>query len=138
MKALLVTGVAFGALLSASCGYPSGGYSLDDPHYFSARPYVIGSAGQYSLCWKYGTVGFFFRPSSHILKEKLVFALHATSSSGALAGRYGETPISDLDALDALHKGGAFWLEPDGSEVPLNIQSPGKCEEPAILGRIGE
>jgi hypothetical protein len=101
---------------------------LDDPHYFAERPYVIGSADRFSLCWRYGTAGFFFQPTSQVVRARLVFALHATSSSGSLAGRYGETPISDPEAVDALRSGGAFWLEPDGSEVKLTVQPRGNCE----------
>lgn len=133
MKTLLVISIAIGSVAAASCGRSTGGYSLDDPSYFSERPYVVGSAGQFSLCWRYGTMGFFFQPSSRVVKEKLVFALRGTTSTGALAGRYGERPISDPDALAALHKHGVVWLEPDGREVTLSIQSPGRCEEPNNL-----
>jgi hypothetical protein len=133
MKAFLVITLALGSLLAASCGHPTGGYSLDNPNYFAERPYIISNYDQHSLCWRYGTMGFFFQPSSRIVNGKLVFALHGTSSSGALTGRYGEAPISGLDALNALRSGGAFWLEPDGREVKLSIQSRVDCEEPNNL-----
>jgi hypothetical protein len=133
MKALSAVSIAFGAILAASCVRAGGGYSLDDPNYFAQRPYVIGGADQYSLCWRYGTMGFFFQPSSRIVNGKLVFALHGTSSSGALTGRYGKVMISGPDAVGALHSGGAFWLEPDGPEVKLDVQSSGNCSEPNNL-----
>jgi hypothetical protein len=133
MNALLAVSIAFGSMLVVSCGRPGGGYSLDDPNYFAERPYVVGGADQYSLCWRYGTMGFFFQPSSRIVNGKLVFALHGTSSSGTLTGRHGKALISDPHAVDALHSGGAFWLEPDGTEVKLDVQSPGNCSEPNNL-----
>jgi hypothetical protein len=132
MNPRLVIGFA-GYVFTAACGHPTGSYSLDDPNYFSERPHIVGDADQYSLCWRYGTMGFYFQPSSRIENGRLVFALHATSSSGALAGRYGASTISSGDAVDALRRGGAFWLEPDGSEVKLDVKSPDKCEEPNNL-----
>jgi hypothetical protein len=133
MNTRLVFGFAVGCLFTAACGQPTGGYSLDDPNYFSERPRVVGRADQYSLCWRYGTMGFYFQPSSRIVNGRLVFALDATSSSGALAGSYGRAMIRGSDKVGALRRGGAFWLEPDGREVKLHVQSPGSCEEPNNL-----
>jgi hypothetical protein len=133
MRTLPVIGFFFGCLLAASCGHPSGGYSLDDTNYFAERPRVVGSANQYRLCWRYGTMGFFFQPSSHLVNGKLAFSLHGTASSGALAGHYGEIPIAGQDAVDALRNSGAVWLEPDGREVKLVIQPVGNCEKPNNL-----
>jgi hypothetical protein len=128
---LAAMSIVFGCVLVASCGRPTGGRSLDDLNYFGERPYVTGGADQYRLCWKFGNMGFFFQPSSHVVSGKLLFTLHGTSSSGVLTGRYASVPIARADALEALHGNGAFWLEPDGTEVKLDVRSARDCPEPS-------
>jgi len=78
-----------------------------------------GTATTYGLRWQYGTAGFFFQPRSKIVRGQLCFSLQVTSSSGSLAGRYGEIAIPDPKAIQALHSEGAFWLEPGGRRVRL-------------------
>ena len=78
-------------------------------------------------------MGFFFEPSSRIVDGKLEFDRQGTSSSGSFVGRYGQVPISGPDAIEALQSRGVFWLEPDGREVRLDVQTTGSCAEPNKL-----
>jgi hypothetical protein len=79
-------------------------------------------------------MGFYFQPSSRISGGKLVFSLNATSSTGAAAGKFGELSIVQDEQIRALKESGAYWLEPDGSEVQLQIrtaESPTtRCKRP--------
>jgi hypothetical protein len=53
---------------------------------------------------------------------QLLFALRGTSSSGSLSGRYGDLPITDPKRIHALESSGAFWLEPDGRKIQLEVR----------------
>jgi hypothetical protein len=98
------------------------GFSMTDPAYFAEPPHIVARPDGYSLRWCYGTWGFFFQPSSKIVDGQLLYVLQSTSSSGHLSGRYGEMPITDARRVRALETGGAFWLEPDGRRVRLEIR----------------
>jgi hypothetical protein len=98
------------------------GFSMTDPGYFSEPPHIVARPDSYSLAWHYGAWGFFFQPELRIVEGQLLFALQATSSNGALSGRYGELPITDVKHVHALESGGAFWLEPDGRKVRLEVR----------------
>lgn len=98
------------------------GFSMTDPAYFSEQPRIVFRAGTYSLRWRYGTAGFFYQPESKVVDDKLLFALRGTSSSGRMTGRYGELAITDPKRIRALQSGGAYWLEPDGRKVPLEVR----------------
>jgi hypothetical protein len=109
-------------LLAGCAGFRFGpGFSMNDPGLFSEPPHIVAGPQGYSLRWRYGTAGFFFRPDSKVVDGKLLFALQATSSSGSLTGRYGELRITDPKRIQALKSGGAFWLEPDGRKVRLEV-----------------
>jgi len=114
--------IAAACLLSA-CGFRFGpGRSMYDEALFSEMPYIVSPFEGYSLRWRYGTWNFYFRPDSKIVDGQLLFALGATSSSGDLTGKYGEIPITDPKRIRALEAGGAYWLEPDGRRVRLEIR----------------
>jgi hypothetical protein len=98
------------------------GFSMADPAYFSESPHVVVTTGGYALKWRYGTWGFFFQPESKVVSGQLLFALQATTSSGSLNGREGTLPITDPKRIRALEVGGAFWLEPDGRKVQLEVK----------------
>ena len=115
---LLTTG-----LFSGCAAYRFGpGFSMSDPGYFSESPHIVAKSEGYSLQWRYGTWGFFFQPESKIIDGQLLIALQATSSSGSLSGRPGELPITDPNRIHALESGGAFWLEPDGRKIRLEVK----------------
>ncbi|HTI72594.1 MAG TPA: hypothetical protein VMF06_21645 [Candidatus Limnocylindria bacterium] len=97
------------------------GFSMTDPEYFSEPPRIVAKPEGYSIRWRYDRMGFFFQPESKVVEGQLLFALQATSSSGSLSGRYGESPISGPKRLYALESGGAFWLEPDGRKIRLEV-----------------
>src|SRR5436190_21534663 len=110
-------------LLAGCTGFRFGpGFSMTDPGYFSESPHIVAKADGYSLRWRYGRWGFLFRPESKVVDDQLLFALQVTSSSGSLSGRYGELPITDPKRIRVLERGGAFWLEPDGRKIPLEVR----------------
>ena len=98
------------------------GFSMTDPGYFSEAPHIVATTEGYSLRWRYGTWGFFFQPESQVATGQLLFALQTTASSGSLSGREGALLITDPKQIHALERGGAFWLEPDGRRVRLELK----------------
>lgn len=115
--AVLATAVAVGG-----CGLRFGpGFSLNDGQYFAEPPRIIVRDNAHFLRWRYGEMGFYFSPSWKVVEGKLLFALQGTSSSGSLAGEFGEAPIVDAKQVRALEAGGGFWVEPDGRRLPLEI-----------------
>jgi hypothetical protein len=121
LRALLPVLILF-AGLGAGCGLRfKPGFSMNDPAFFSEPPRVVTDGQGYKLTWRYGSMGFFFLPSSKVVDGQLHFALQATSSSASLSGLMGEYRITELKKIAALESGGAFWLEPGGRKVPLPI-----------------
>jgi hypothetical protein len=108
--------------LVAGCGNQRSSYSLNDAEYFAEPPIIVVQSNSYNLRWKYGSMGFYFEPECKIANGQLHFLLRATSSSGSLAGKYQDVPITDGKKLKALETGGAFWLEPSGTNVQLEIR----------------
>lgn len=92
-----------------------------DNQLFAEPPHIVRSNESYRLEWRYGAWGFYFRPASKVVDGELLFALGATTSSGNLAGKTGEVPITDPTSIRALETGGAYWLEPDGRKVRLRV-----------------
>jgi hypothetical protein len=120
-KPLLLLAVV--ALLVSGCGFFFGpGYSSRDTAYFAEPPIIVKSGEQYALRWRYGSWGFYFNPRYEVRKGALWFSLQGTSSSGNLKGREAEMPIEGEGAIEALKKGGAFWWEPDGTLLPLEVR----------------
>jgi hypothetical protein len=114
--ALLIVAIA------TSCGLSFGpGFSLHDTRYFSEPPRIIVKGESRTLRWRYGEMGFYFSPSSKVSDGHLLFALQATSSTGARSGQIGEVLINDPKRIRALDTGGAFWVEPNGDKVPLVV-----------------
>jgi hypothetical protein len=106
----------------AGCGLRFGpGYSMHDKFHFGDSPHIAlrTNTATYSLRWQYGEAGFFFQPRSKVVNGQLCFSLQGSSSSGTYRGRYGEIPITDPKKVEALQRGGAFWLGPDGERVRL-------------------
>jgi hypothetical protein len=121
MRASLVATVLI-AFTAAGCGLRFGpGFSSQDSRYFSEPPRIIVKGDARTLRWRYGEMGFYFSPSSKVSDGQLLFALQATTSTGARAGQIGEVLIWDAKRIHALDSGGAFWVEPNGDKVPLLI-----------------
>lgn len=112
-----------GALLVAGCvGFFFGpGYSCRDTAYFAEPPIIVGNGSAYALHWRYGSMGFYFRPRYEVRGGALWFSLQGTSSSGKLAGGEAEMRIDGRDELAALRNGGAFWWEPKGPAMRLAV-----------------
>ena len=97
------------------------GSSSKDEWLFAAPPVVVHRGSGYALSWTYGKAGFYFAPHYRAVDERLVFSLQGTSSSGSLSGRRFDFPIEGPSELRALSRGGAWWWEPDGSYVRLDV-----------------
>ncbi|ACB75878.1 hypothetical protein [Opitutus terrae] len=120
MKPLLVI-VTLLAL--SGCGFFFGpGYGSADHQYFAEPPVVVKVGDHYALRWRYGSMGFYFRPRYEVRDASLVFSLQGTSSSGSVSGKTQEMLIEGDNAIAALKKGGAFWWEPDRSLTPISIK----------------
>jgi hypothetical protein len=78
----------------------------------------------YELQWKYGSMGFYFFPESKVVDGELLFALQSTTSTGIRRDKLGSVPINNPKHVTALRNKGAFWLEPNGSKVPLKVIQP--------------
>lgn len=79
------------------------------------------SEKHYKLVWKYGDMGFFFSPRCMAEKSELLCSLQGTSSSGSLKGQYGEIELTRPEEVEPIEHNKAFWLEPDGSKVQIEI-----------------
>lgn len=112
--------IAFALLLASGCSGP--GFSAKDENYFAEQPYIAAKSGKYSISWKYGGMGCVFFPKSNVVDGELHFSLHATTSSGCVPGRLHSMPISKPEHVHALESKGAFWREPDGSKLRLEIR----------------
>jgi len=99
-------------------------WSCDDPGYFCERPHIQQCGESYELQWKYGSLGFYFLPVSKVVNGQLLFALQATTSTGNRHGKIGSVPITNPRHVAALRNKGAFWLEPNGSKIPLKVVQP--------------
>lgn len=95
---------------------------MTDPGFFSEPPHLVANGRGYVLRWRHGSWGFFFQPEAKVVEGRLLFTLQATSSRGSWSGRHGEWPITDPKRVRALERGGAFWLEPDGRKVRLEVK----------------
>jgi hypothetical protein len=101
------------------------GFSSEDRGLFAGRPVVEHRGDRYFLTWTYGPQAFFFRPGYQARDGRLVVSLQGSSSSGHVAGRVDAVPIEGAANVQALQRGGAFWWEPDGRFVRLDIVEPG-------------
>jgi hypothetical protein len=109
------------ALLIVS-GCSTSGFSASDKYYFAAPPYISSASGQYSINWQYGRMGCAFFPEAKVVKGELLFSLHATTSSGCSPGRKDSMPINKPAHIQALQSAGAFWQEPDGTKLRLEVR----------------
>ena len=96
--------------------------SASDPAVFSEKPYIAAKAGSYWLTWRYGSTGCVLFPERELISGALQFSLYVTTSSGCIPGREGSLPITRREEIQALEKNGAFWLEPDGTRLKLEIR----------------
>jgi hypothetical protein len=116
--ALIATGCSSGA---------ESGYSMYNEGLFEESPLVVmrtvNDSTNYSLRWKYGSMGFYFRPEANIIDGQLCFSLQGTTSSGAVAGEKAEIAITDHNQIEALERYGAYWLEPNGKRIRLVVRT---------------
>ena len=108
-------------LLIAGCVYYPG-ISVKDATFFSEPPYISAKTGGYALAWRYGSLGCVFSPESKVTEGGLQFSLDATTSSHCIAGRQASMPITKPEQVRALESKGAYWLEPDGSRLRLEVR----------------
>lgn len=120
MQGILKYPALLALLMTAGCSLP--GYSIRDKNYFSEQPYISVSDGHYALIFRYGRLGCAFTPESNVVNGELHFKLLATTSSNCVPGQLDSMPIIKPEQIQALEKHGAFWLEPDGSKLWLEVR----------------
>jgi hypothetical protein len=112
---------ALALLTIVACVY-SPGLSTRDERFFSERPYIAAKTGGYALNWRYGSLGCVFFPEGKVVDGELQFRLPATTSTGCIPRREASMPITKPEEVRALESKGAYWLEPDGSRLKLDIR----------------
>ncbi len=111
-------GVSLGACVAGRESW----VSCRDPSHFVAPPRLVRRGQTSLLTYRQGSYPFAFFPSYAVADGRLVFRLGASSSSGSLAGRWREHRVEGAEELRALERGGAFWAEPDGTLVRLQVE----------------
>ena len=129
MHAFYCSLIVVAALTVASCDSDvEPAYSMHNDGLFEESPHVVvrsnSDVARYALRWKYGFMGFYFRPEAKIVDGNLCFSLQGTTSSGSLSGEKAELAITDLNEIEALKRGGACWLEPSGERIKLEVKAP--------------
>ena len=119
--------IAHSGLIFTSCGFGFGpGASMYNEGLFEESPHIVMRSttrtASYALRWTYGSQGFYFRPEAKVIHGQLCFSLQATSSSGNLSGQKAEIAITDRRQIEAIERHGAFWLEPNGEKVRLEVK----------------
>ena len=95
---------------------------MKDRTLFHEKPYLSAENGRYKLKWTYGDMGCIFFPESKIANGELHFYLTVTTSSGCIPDRPGSMEINDPGQVRAIESHGAYWLEPDGSKINIDIR----------------
>ena len=96
--------------------------SLTDTEYFLEAPCILERADGSVLRWRYGKAGASFEPKAKVVDGRLEFSFPGSPKDGFRSGEYDELPISNPEQLEALKTGGAYWVQPDGSRVRLDVR----------------
>jgi hypothetical protein len=97
--------------------------SMTDTEYFLESPYILQRTDGYFLRWRYGSAGASFEPKAKVVDGRLEFSFDGSPKTGFRAGEYEEFPIKDPVQVEALKTSGAFWHEPNGSRVRLDVRN---------------
>jgi hypothetical protein len=109
-------------LLSGCIGWQFGpGFSARDTRYFATPPKIIEKSGGYVLAWTFGKNAFPFVPRYRVKEGRAVFSVQGMSSAWPVDGRYHEMAITGHAVEAAIKKGEAFWWQPDGSFLRIEI-----------------
>jgi hypothetical protein len=117
------SGLRLAALVAVVACASNPPISARDPAVFAEEPYIAAKAGGYWLTWVYGGTGCVLSPERELISGALQFSLRVTTSSGCIPGREGSMQITRREEIEALEKNGAFWLEPGGTRLKLEIRS---------------
>ncbi|MEN9361075.1 MAG: hypothetical protein RL095_2610 [Verrucomicrobiota bacterium] len=93
-----------------------------DAHYFSESPFIQREGEGYTVQWRYGEWEFYFRPTRAVVNGQLHLWVQVSTSTGDARGKMGSIKIEDTDEIHALETGGAFWINPDGSKIAMEIR----------------
>lgn len=110
------------SLASGCIGWQFGpGFSAQDASYFATPPKIIKKTGGYVLAWTFGKNAFPFVPRYRVKEGRAVFSVQGMSSAWPVDGRYHEMAITGDAVEAAIRKGEAFWWQPDGSFLRIEI-----------------
>ncbi len=111
-----------GCCTTVGCSLPRSGFSMTDSRYFGTPPQVWQANGHSYLVFRYpATSCFFALTSSHVVKDRVVFRLVATSSSGNMQGHLQAEEITTPRKLQYIANRQVYWQEPDGRLLPLVV-----------------
>lgn len=108
-------------LLLTSCASDRSSVSMDDAAIFMDRPKIVETGGGWFLSYRYAKHAFLMSVDSGIENGRLVFYVSGLTSTGSPGGRTVRKRIQDTDKIALIKGNRAFWKEPDGSLVRMNI-----------------
>jgi hypothetical protein len=97
-------------------------FQSTDKSYFQSPPIVLVENNQYYLKWVYGELGFLFIPNYIIDRDKLIFSLNSTTSSGNMEGKEGKIILDKLRVEKLIQKGNVFWDEGNNDLTKIEIK----------------
>ena len=115
-----------------SCMTTSGSLmSHNDNKYFKESPTIVITEDECFLRWRYSSEGmiFYMIAESNIVNDKLIFNVSGTTSTGNPSGRRHLQGIRDEAKKKLAMNGGAYWKEPDGTLVQLNVEKISKADQ---------
>ena len=127
VSVLLIICVGLALSLAFSGCSPSCIASVNDPGWFKEGPKMVTRDGRYFFRFRYSEhpdsrFAFFMMAWSTIRNDKLIFYIPVTTSSGNCKGRLQFEEIVSQDKLSLAKKGSVYWMEPDGTLIPLEIK----------------
>jgi hypothetical protein len=104
-------------------------FKSTDKSFFQSPPIILVENNQYYLKWIYGEYGFLFIPNYIIDRDKLIFSLNITTSSGNKRGKEGKIILDKLKVEKLIQKGNVFWDEGNNDLTKIRIEHGGKPNE---------
>ena len=113
-----------------------GAFSIDG-ELFEERPIIVIEEGKYFMEWTQGEWPYAFFPTTRIKEEKVIFYVSVTTSSGNRTGQLNRQEIKKMKYIEKILMNQAFWKEPDGSLVKLEIERRSNKTRDQISGTRG-
>ena len=106
---------------------PNPGVALQDVR-FSERPHIVMRGGNYYLRYRIATEHGGMKPLRMLLCARKGqgkgYYFFSVPVSHVEPGDVVERPLADDDFTELARRNAVYWLNPDGSEVPLDAKTP--------------